>query len=143
VRWARQVVVGLCVLAGCAPENDVQSAWTSAGGPTPSRPAARLTVTPSAVSFPRSTVGKRTTAAVRLRNEGAGPAQAVLGIPVPFTVSNTSLNLSPGAEHMVELHLEPTQPGQTGGVLLIQAEGQRIEVTVWAETEPAPPAPAP
>jgi len=151
VRWARGVVVGLCVLssgalcvlASCAPENDVQTAWASAGGPAPARPAARLTVTPSAVSFPRTLVGKPTTTAVRLRNEGEGVAQAVLGIPAPFKVSNTSLSLPPGAEHTVELHLEPAQPGQTGAVLLIQSEGQRIEVTVWAEVEPAPPSPGP
>jgi hypothetical protein len=133
----------LWVLAGCAPETDVQGAWASAGGPTSARPVSRLTLTPSALSFPRTQVGHAVTAAMRLRNEGQGLAEAALAIPAPFTVSTSSLNLPPGAEHTVELRLEPLQPGPTGAVLLIQTEGQRLEVSVWGEVAPAPPSPSP
>ncbi|MBN1204888.1 MAG: hypothetical protein JXB05_08185 [Myxococcaceae bacterium] len=89
--------------------------------------------------FPRSFVGQPTAASVHILNEGESLTRVELSIPSPFKVETGVLNLPPGAGHTVELSLEPERPGPTGAVLLVQAGARRIELTVRAEVEPAPP----
>ncbi|WP_224241833.1 outer membrane protein assembly factor BamB family protein [Hyalangium gracile] len=131
-------MAGLCVISGCGVENDPETAWAGLRSEPSARVPANIVVEPGAVVFPRTTVGVPVTTSVRLRNDGESITQVLLGIPEPFTVALTSLNLPPGAEQAVDLRLEPAQPGTAGAVLLVQAEGRRIELTVRGEVDPAP-----
>lgn len=136
MRWSWSVVVGLWVLTGCGAGNDPSAAWAGLKGSPAAPPATLVTVEPGAVMFPRTSVGKRVTTSVRIHNDGEGVAQVRLGIPEPFTVALTSLNLPPGAEQTVDLRLEPARAGPTGAVLLVQAGERRIEVTMRGEVDP-------
>jgi hypothetical protein len=135
------VVVGLCALSACAPENEVPGELAHAGDGQAPPPVVLLQVEPGAVIFPRSVVGRATSTSVRIRNAGEALAQVELRIPPPFTVKNSTLNLPPGGEHAVELSLTPTAPGLTGGVLSVRSGGRTIEITVRAEVEAAPTGP--
>ena len=137
VRWSWGVVAGVCVLAGCAAESEPVAAWTSEPSPSAARIASSLSVEPEAIVFPATTVGVPTTASLRLRNDGAAATQVLLGIPEPFTVALTLLNLAPGEEHTVDLRLEPAEPGTAQAMLLVQENGQRRELSVRGEVAPA------
>ncbi|MFL5348540.1 MAG: hypothetical protein ACJ8AT_27405 [Hyalangium sp.] len=104
----------------------------------PARSVGLITVEPGSVTFPSTTVGQATTRSVLLHNPGPSLAQVLLGIPEPFTVALTVVNLQPGEEQTVDLRLEPTAPGLAGAVLMVQSEDQRLEIPVQGEVEPAP-----
>jgi hypothetical protein len=138
VKWAWGVAAGLCVLAGCGAENDsVSAAAASEAGLNPARTAELITVDPGSVTFPRTAVGQAATTSVRIHNHGESLAQVLLGVPEPFTVALTVMNLPPGEEQWVDLRLEPAQPGTAAAVLLVQSGEQWIQVPVKGEVEPA------
>ncbi len=102
---------------------------------------ARIEVEPGFVAFPKTLVGQETVASVRLANVGEAVAELRLSIPPPFTLSSTAITLPPGAEHTVQLGLEPVKSGITGGVLLVEYGVRWIEIAVMAEAQAPPTGP--
>lgn len=134
------VVVAICALGGCAPENDVPESLEFAPEPQPSsKKPPRIEVEPGWVRFPRAFVGQVAVAPLRVRNTGEALSLVELAIPSPFTVSTAQLHLPPDAEHTVELRLEPTSPGPQGAVLTVKTGAQKMEIAVIAQVEPAAP----
>lgn len=139
MKWAWGVVAGLYVLAGCGAENDpVTTEAANEAGLTPARIPDLITVEPISVTLPRTTVGQPATSSVLIHNTGESLAQVLLGVPEPFTVALTVMNLRPGEEQTVDLRLDPAQPGTAGAVLLVQTDDQRLEIPVTGDVEPAP-----
>lgn len=134
------VVVAVCALGGCAPENTVPESLEVAAEPPPSsKKPTRIEVEPGRVMFPRAFVGQAAVAPIRVRNTGEALSLVELAIPSPFTVSTAQLNLPPDAEHTVELRLEPSSPGLQGAVLTLKAGARKMEIVVIAQVEHAAP----
>lgn len=139
MKWAWRMVAGLCVVAGCGPENlPVAGAAENEAGFAAARSVGLITVEPDFVAFPSTRVGQATTCSVHLHNPGQSLAQVLLGIPEPFSVALTVVNLQPGEDQTVDLRLDPAQPGIARTALVVQSDDQRLELPVTGEVKPAP-----